>query len=188
LIGGDKLRTFITFDFDLKTKQQIANIQRIIKDNSNKGRFKYYNNFHLTLQFLGETDLSTVNEIYDQLLKAAKSFSKVKVFLQGIDAFVSGNNIRTIYLKVHGELEKIKNIAEKVFLITNKFGFKKDNKFIPHVTIAQDVDLNISFDELKEKVKGIKIDNIVFDKIIIMKSEEIEGKRIYTPLKILYLK
>jgi len=43
LIGGDKLRTFITFDFDLKTKQQIANIQRIIKDNSNKGRFKYYN-------------------------------------------------------------------------------------------------------------------------------------------------
>lgn len=83
---------------------------------------------------------------------------------------------------------KIKEIAVRVDDITNKFGFKRDNKFIPHVTIAQDVEIKIPFAELKGKLEDICIDKIIFDKIVIMKSEEIDRKRIYTPLKTLYLR
>ncbi|KRQ88116.1 2',5' RNA ligase family [Caloramator mitchellensis] len=182
------MRTFITFEFDTKSKERIAEIQRIIKQNSNKGRFKYIDNFHLTIKFLGETNHGTIDKIYKKLLESSVNFSKIHIQLNGIDAFGVGKNIRTIYLKIIGEIEKITNIAEAVDVITLEFGFKRENKFTPHVTIAQDVDLKVSFDELKNKLKEIKISDIIFDKLVIMKSEEIDGKRVYTPLKIIHLK
>ncbi|CCJ34567.1 RNA 2',3'-cyclic phosphodiesterase [Caloramator australicus] len=182
------MRTFITFEFDKRTKEEIAKVQTLIKENSFKGRFKHINNFHLTIKFLGETDNETIDEIYEELIKNFKDINKINAYLKGIDVFRSGNNIKTIFLNVWGEIEKIKEIAVRVDDITNKFGFKRDNKFIPHVTIAQDVEIKIPFAELKGKLEDICIDKIIFDKIVIMKSEEIDRKRIYTPLKTLYLR
>lgn len=182
------MRTFITFEFDKKTKEEIAKVQALIKENSLKGRFKHINNFHLTIKFLGDTDNETIDKIYEELIKNFKDINKINVYLKGMDVFRSGNTIKTIFLNVYGETEKIKEIAKRVDDITNKFGYKRDNKFIPHVTIAQDVELKVPFAKLKEKAEDICIDKIIFDKIVIMKSEEVDRKRIYTPIKTLYLR
>ncbi|MCX7904810.1 MAG: RNA 2',3'-cyclic phosphodiesterase [Caloramator sp.] len=182
------MRTFITFEFDKKTKEEIAKVQALIKENSLKGRFKHINNFHLTIKFLGETDKEKIDKIYEELIKNFKDIKKINVYLKGIDAFRNGYTIKTIFLNVFGETEKIEEVAKRVDDITSIFGFKRDNKFIPHVTIAQDVELKVPFSELKDKLKDICIDEIVFDKIVIMKSEEVDRKRIYTPIKTLYLR
>jgi 2'-5' RNA ligase len=62
------MRTFVTLEFDKKTKEYISGIQNLIRQKSMKGRFKYIDNFHLTLKFLGEADREQIDTIYDELL------------------------------------------------------------------------------------------------------------------------
>jgi len=181
------MRTFITFDFDRETKEKIYNIQSKVKDSSIKGRFKYIDNFHLTIKFLGEADEVKIGLIYQDMLRRLKGKSKINISLKGLGSFGKGDVIKTIYLKCHGELDKIYEIAEVVDKITSNYGFKLENRFTPHVTIAQEVLLKHTFEELQKGLEKEKIDNIILDKVIIMKSEQKNGKRIYTPLYIIPL-
>ncbi|QCX32519.1 RNA 2',3'-cyclic phosphodiesterase [Caloramator sp. E03] len=181
------MRTFITLEFDKDTKDEIVKIQKFIKDNSFSGRFKYIDNFHLTLKFLGETDLKTIELIYEDLNKKLKDFKSFKLNFSGIGAFGINKIIRTVFIKAKEPLESIQNLYYIVDEITSKYGFKSENKYIPHVTIAQDVELKVSFQNLCDKAISLFNKEILFDKIVIMKSEQINGKRIYTPLKVIFL-
>lgn len=176
------MRCFITFEFDKITKEKIYEVQSKIKENSHKGRFKYIDNFHLTLKFLGEVDDNKIKLIYQDLNTRVKGFKPINISLNGIDCFGKGNIIKTIYLKCNGEVDEINKIAKIVDEVAKIYGFKSENRFTPHVTIAQEVNLKTTFEELKNRIDEYNIDGIVFDKLTIMKSEQISGKRIYTPI------
>ncbi|SKA83770.1 2'-5' RNA ligase [Caloramator quimbayensis] len=177
------MRTFITLEFDKKTKEEIIEIQKMIRENSYSGRFKYIDNFHLTLKFLGETDLITIDMINDELNKKLKGFKCFKLNFSGIGAFGVGRTTRTIYLKVKNPLDRINHLFNIVDEATALYGFKLENKYVPHVTIAQDVELKIPFNEIADKSESLFNKEIFFDKLVIMKSEQKSGKRIYSPLK-----
>ena len=60
------MRLFVAINFDKETKRKILNIQ----DNLRKyatGSFSYYENLHLTLVFLGETDPSRLQRVEDAM-------------------------------------------------------------------------------------------------------------------------
>jgi 2'-5' RNA ligase len=176
------MRTFITLEFDSETKKKIADVQAHIKHNSESGRFKYTDNFHLTLKFLGEVENSKVNLMYEDLaarLEGAKGFN---INLNGIGAFGAGEVIGTIYLNIEGEVSELINLARIVDEAAVKHGFKSDRSYTPHVTIAQQVKLNIPFDKLRQETGSIMFNNIFIDKVVIMKSEQIGKKRVYTPI------
>ena len=62
------MRTFIGIDFDIELKKKIRDLQSIVRENSQKGRFKYIGNFHLTLKFLGDITIEEV-PIINQVLE-----------------------------------------------------------------------------------------------------------------------
>ncbi|WP_027308737.1 RNA 2',3'-cyclic phosphodiesterase [Caloramator sp. ALD01] len=182
------MRTFITFEFNRDTKEKIAELQNKIRNESIKGRFKYIDNFHLTIKFLGEVEENKIELIYQDLLRKIKGKEKINIYLKGLGCFGRGDVIKTIYLKCHGDLDKIKDIYNEVDKITSNYGFKVENRFTPHVTIAQEVILKSKFEDLQKKIEEYLIDNIVFDRVTIMKSEQRDGKRIYTPIYEIHLK
>ncbi|MBP7073670.1 MAG: RNA 2',3'-cyclic phosphodiesterase, partial [Clostridia bacterium] len=57
------MRTFIGADFSRDIKDSIAGVQHIVRENSERGRFKYVGNFHLTLKFLGEIEQAKAPDI-----------------------------------------------------------------------------------------------------------------------------
>lgn len=182
------LRTFIALEFNKNIKQKIYNTQKMIKDNSISGRFKYADNFHLTLRFLGETEPSAAENIYKELSLRLGDVHPFHAKINDLGCFGKGEKISTIYLKVEdssGSLYKTALITEEV---CEKNGFKKDKKFVPHVTIAQEVILNKPFEEIQEESKKYFDENILFDKVTIIKSEQIQYKRVYTPLYVINLK
>ncbi|WDC85890.1 RNA 2',3'-cyclic phosphodiesterase [Caloramator sp. mosi_1] len=144
-------------------------------------------NFHLTIKFLGEVDENKIGFIYQDLLRKIRGKEKINIYLKGLGCFGKGDVIKTIYLKCCGDLDKIKEIFSEVDKVTSSYGFKMDNRFTPHVTIAQEVVLKNNFDYLQQKFEDYIIDNIVFDRVTIMKSEQSNGKRIYTPLYEIHL-
>lgn len=181
------MRAFITFEFSKETKEEIKKIQGVIREASTKGRFKYIDNFHLTIKFLGEVKADVIESIYGELEEKLKGTYTFDVNLNALGCFGrSKDRIRTIYINVDDETDSINKIYNVVNGVCNHYGFKDENRFTPHVTIAQDVILNEDYDLIKEKVNNSFNKSVVFDKIIIMKSEEVKGKRIYTPLRTIH--
>jgi 2'-5' RNA ligase len=181
------MRTFITLEFGPEVKEKIAKVQKTIRENSQSGRFKYIDNFHLTLKFLGEADSNKIELLYDGLEKRLQGVKRFSVNLEGIGAFGLRETIRTIYIGISGDTDTLKRAAEAAEEAACSAGYKRENSYSPHITIAQDVKLRVPFEKLKEKLSGKFISNINFDRVIIMKSEQIGNRRVYTPVKTIQL-
>jgi 2'-5' RNA ligase len=62
-------------------------------------------------------------------------------------------------------------------------GFPKEKrKFVPHITIAQDVIFKCDFSIIKEAIGAPDIGKIPVDRLYLFKSEQIENKRVYTKI------
>lgn len=182
------MRSFVTLEFSKEIKEKIVEIQSFIRENSEYGRFKYIGNFHLTLKFLGEVENNIINSIGEDIAKETRYESPFFISLYGIDRFGTDDIIKTIYIKIEGDKNKLLMLAKKIDWVCSKYGYKTEKFYTPHITIAQEVKLILPFENLKKQLDYEFCKNILFDRVTIMKSEQIENKRIYTPIKIIYLK
>jgi 2'-5' RNA ligase len=183
------MRTFITLEFSCEIKEKIREVQTEIRHSSLNGRFKHIDNFHLTLKFLGETRNDIVRDIKDQLREALNEVRRLKVRFCGIGGFgTSEKTAKTIYIDAKGDIDPLKCLAGIVEEVTCSFGFKKEGRFTPHITIAQDVSLLIPFKLLKSSLSDVFNEEVEFDRVVMMKSEQVMNKRIYTPIEAIYLK
>ena len=88
---------------------------------------------HFTLQFLGEIDEKECEKVKDVLNKI--SFSQFELSLRGVGGFPNLKNPRVIWIGTEKGGQKLSEIAKKVGVKLSALGFKKDEKFKPHLTI-----------------------------------------------------
>ncbi|MDD4504224.1 MAG: RNA 2',3'-cyclic phosphodiesterase [Clostridiaceae bacterium] len=183
------MRTFIGADFNRDIKGSIAGIQHIVRENSERGRFKYVGNFHLTLKFLGEVQQTITPDIGRSLKNIASKHRKIHLNIDKIGYFEGKGSIHALWLGFSGELDKLGALCSDIDEGMYKLGIKKEIKtYTPHITIAQDLVLKIPFEKLKEKVDFQSFKVVEINEISLIKSEEAEGKRIYTPISTFSLK
>jgi 2'-5' RNA ligase len=183
------MRAFIGADFSRNVKDSIAGIQHIVRENSEKGRFKYVGNFHLTLKFLGEIQQAKTADIGKALQDIAAKHRIIRLNIDKIGYFDGKGSIHALWLGFSGELDKLGSLYSNIEEEMHKLSIKKEIKaYTPHITIAQDLILKIPFDELKEKVSFQGFKTIEIKEISLIKSEEAGGKRIYTPVSTFMLK
>ncbi|MGE5631273.1 MAG: RNA 2',3'-cyclic phosphodiesterase [Caulobacteraceae bacterium] len=183
------MRTFIGTGFNRETKDGIAEIQHLVKENSEKGRFKYIGNFHLTLKFLGEIESGKTIEIGKALKGVSTRHQKFLLNIDKIGFFDGRDSIHALWLGFSGELDKLHKLYSDIEEEMHKLGLKKEIKaYIPHITIAQDLILKIPYCELERKVSLGGFKPIEVKEISLIKSEESGGKRIYTPISTFMLK
>lgn len=177
------MRAFIGIDFDTSMKNGIKTVQSIVRQNSEKGRFKYVGNFHITLKFLGEISRENTRVINEVLKDCASTH---KVFNLGIDKlgfFRGRGSIHALWLGLCGELNSLIALYNSIEEGLVLKGFKKDERaYTPHITIAQDLILKTDFEKLRKAVDLSIIPSFQVKEISLIKSEHIEGKRIYTPI------
>jgi len=177
------MRTFIGIDFPKSLKEQIVEVQSFLKSISKKGRWKYIDNFHLTLKFLGEIEYEKVEKIRQALEKNLKDFSRFSLKISSCGYFKGHGNLRVVYLKPDGNLEKLNNLFTLVENAMAEVGFEREKReYTPHITIAQDVVLNEPFESFQRFVESFTFDEIPVEKVILFLSEEIDRKRVYTPI------
>jgi RNA 2',3'-cyclic 3'-phosphodiesterase len=177
------MRSFIGINFSSETKEDLGKVQRQIKGHAAKGRFKHVDNFHITLKFLGEIENHQSEEIAKKLEEIAGKQKSFELMLQDIGQFKGREKIRTLYIGLGGNIDALKRLNEDTEAAMELLGFKKEARpYTPHVTIAQDLVLNISFEELKKHINMLNTHAIYVNKIELIKSEQIQNKRIYTPI------
>lgn len=183
------MRTFIGTDFNRDIKDSIAGIQHILRENTERGRFKYVGNFHLTLKFLGEVQPAKAVDIGRSLKSIALKHHKIRLNIDRIGYFDGKGSIHALWLGFSGELDKLRALYSDIEEEMYRQGMKKEMKvYTPHITIAQDVVLKIPFEKLKEKVDFSSFRTVEIKEISLIKSEEAGGKRIYTPVSTFGLK
>jgi len=183
------MRTFIGAEFNRDIKDRIAGIQHIVRENSEKGRFKYVGNFHLTLKFLGEIQQDKTVDIGKSLKGIAEKHQKIRLNIDKIGYFDGRDSIHALWLGFSGELDKLGRLYNEIEEEMYRLGLKKEiKKYTPHITIAQDLRLKIPFEALREKVDFRDFRTVEIKEISLIKSEEVGGKRIYTPVSTFELK
>lgn len=178
------MRTFIGFDFCNELKNELLNIQNILKANSDKGSWVNSSNFHMTLKFLGEIDDSKVDYIDNILKEIALKSSPISVNLKNLGYFNrKDNEYRVVWVGFGGDIEKLNLTYE---LLENKMrdiGFSKENRnFNPHITLGRRVQTKINFHNLKKIIEPKLGREYILDNLVLMKSEVIMNKRVYTPI------
>ncbi|MDF2533133.1 MAG: 2-5 ligase, partial [Clostridia bacterium] len=88
------MRSFVGINFSSEVKEDLGRIQKQIRSNAVKGRFKHVDNFHITLKFLGEIEQQQSVEIAKKLEEIAKKHRGFELRLQEIGRFKGRENIR----------------------------------------------------------------------------------------------
>jgi len=128
------MRAFIAIDVEMNDK--IKEIYETLSKTKAKLKMVEPENIHLTLKFLGEIKEKDIEIIKNEMLDTGKEIKPFKVLLKGTGVFPSKEYIRVLWIGfVHKGQTKIFSEIINERLI--KYGFKREKKFQPHVTIAR---------------------------------------------------
>jgi len=134
------LRLFWAINLPPHLKAAIANIQRLLKKANVDAKWVEENNFHLTVQFLGEVESSLVTYIVTVVEKALKEteITPFSILLKGVGFFPNQTRPRVLWIGIDGKVDKLVGLQKQVGQAMVPLGFYLDKKaFSPHLTIAR---------------------------------------------------
>ena len=133
----ERIRTFIAIDIEEpRVLREISKLQEELRSVGSSLKLVELRNIHLTLRFLGEVDLSTVEEV-KELMKGLE-FKPFEMELKGVGGFPSLERPKVIWIGVSKGAEEVKRLHELLEGGLKTIGFRPDPKgFEPHITVAR---------------------------------------------------
>lgn len=177
------MRTFIALDFSEEVKLKMGSIQKKLRQNSTKGSWTYIDNFHITLKFLGTTNPQNLDDIKTIMGDIAKKNSPLKISLDNLGFFPGKDSIRVVWIDIKGDVEQLKGINYSVEKNLGSLGIKKESRqYMPHITLGRSVVFDNTLYNVKDIFEKEKPYDFTINSISLMSSENIDNKRIYTPI------
>lgn len=153
------MRLFVAIELPAEIKDELFKIRKLIPSKLAKIKWVSKKNLHLTLKFIGETDVK-VSEITEKLSKIKFKPIKTSLFEFGAFPIISSDLVRVLWvnLKPSDELINLQQeVDSELFSL-----FKKDQKFSPHLTLGR-VKLIKKKEDFLKGLKEIKVKPIEFE-------------------------
>ena len=175
----EKIRCFISINIPEKLKEEIIKIQQELEEkNLFFGKFTEPENLHLTLKFLGEISEERVEEVKREL-KGLKSGKFKAGFGRG--GVFSERFIRIIWIEILGK--QVFDLQSEIDRRMKEIGFKKEERFMSHLTIARVKKAEDREKLLKEFEMKYEKKDFTVDKFFLMKSTLGEKGPVYEILE-----
>jgi len=173
------MRVFFAIEFEEGLKEYLFSIQDEIRQHCRTGNFTSKENFHITLQFIGEQSQSQTEQLIAVLKETASDLSAFELRLNKVGKFDKGNRkILWVGLQKSQELEALYSRLESVMV---EHGYEKESRgFSPHITLAREMRLD-SFEGIANK-KILDNLTIKVKSISLMESKRIDNKLCYVPI------
>lgn len=165
-------RTFIAIKIHPQ-KSLISFINRL-KTKLYNGKINWinYENFHITLKFIGETGDAKIIEIDSELKKICNCNYAFDINLQGVGVFGSRYQPKVIWCGIN-KSDAMTNLAIRIHNAMEIIGFPKDRQnFVPHLTLARIKSINnkiILLNEIEE-FKNTFFQKVVVNEFILFES------------------
>ena len=175
------MRLFIAVELPQEVKQELINLQSVLKKDFPSLKYVNVNNMHLTLKFLGDVPDGRLDEVKAKLSDVR--VEKFEAYLSGCGVFPKPEYIKVVWAGLEPK-EKINELQHKVDLGMRAIGFPKDRKFHPHATLAR---VRFVKDKagLAKAIEQLKPTKISFDvdSFALIKSELRPDGPVYTVLE-----
>jgi 2'-5' RNA ligase len=132
-------RLFIAIDIPEKVKSRIYDFTSGLFVGDRGIRVVQVPNIHVTLRFLGNTDINKIRKIEDAVKMTADSLNKFRYKMTGrINAFPSLTRARVVFMEIGEGDTRISELYNILDNNLSKIKIRKESrKFIPHITIAR---------------------------------------------------
>ncbi len=174
---------FIAIELDDCCKEEICRYVRTgIRPTCRGGRWVDKQNYHLTLKYIGQTREQEIDALYD-LLNKAVARTREFVLTTGCVGIFGGSRAgraRVLWLDTQGQTEALRGLREYVEDKAVELGYKPENRFSPHITLARDVFLTRQPYEM-DRLQPVNID---VTSVSLMESRVEKGTRVYLPLSV----
>lgn len=184
------MRAFVGIEFSTELKKEINELQEKLKPYAKSGKWKHSDNFHLTLNFLGEIDEQQALEINTTLFELAMKHQSFTLSIGKLGTFGSGvfNShlgvlpLRVLWLGIEGQDKALRALQSDLEIKLEVLGFPKDPRgYNPHITLAQNIKIKCGIDELERQIEPFA-NKVEVKAIQLFVSEVIEGYRVYRPI------
>jgi len=136
-MSENRIRSFVAVDLEEPSiRERIVRAQRGLQETRAQLKLVDAELLHLTLRFLGEIPLSTVEKVKEAM--GILRFAPFEVELSGLGAFPSLGRINVVWVGITHGHEVLDQIFHQLEPKLRQIGLPADNKgFSPHLTIAR---------------------------------------------------
>ena len=131
-------RLFIAFKPNKDTLEAIPSFQiELQKELGFKG-IRWVNPalFHITLRFLGETNIKQIPELVSSLRSVAETSERFNLIFQGVGHFGSTSALRVIWAGTRGNAQ-LRKLFDRVAHCTEFLKLDQRPRYSPHLTLAR---------------------------------------------------
>lgn len=148
------IRAFIALPMSEETRTKIEAIQQELKMSSSDVKWEAPYKFHITLKFLGKTELQLIQNLADDLTNRFQTFSPFDLKYQSLGCFPSVTRPRIVWISTAPN-ETLLRIAAETEEACLSYGFAKEARpYHAHITLGR-VKTIRDLLPLTEKVKSV---------------------------------
>jgi len=132
------MRLFVAVNFPGEIKADLSALQEKLKRVPSDARWVREENFHLTIQFLGDTPAEQVPLIASALQYAAAGIKPFNLHFRDVGFFPDEKKPRVLWVGVGGEVDVLARLHRQVQKALEPLGFTPEKRrFSPHLTLAR---------------------------------------------------
>ena len=134
---SEPIRSFVAFDIDSESVlKRLTEAQAMLMGTGADLKVVEPKNIHITIRFLGNVTVSTVEQIFEGMKKV--QFVPFDVKICGVGAFPDVRYPRVVWAGITEGADKLRGIFGQLEPHLRSLGFAPDPKgFSPHLTIAR---------------------------------------------------
>ena len=180
----EKIRSFIALELSPEAKKEISRIIGELKKSGADVKWVRPETVHLTLQFLGEVFLATLDRIKERLSEIAKKAKGFDIALDALGTFPNWERAKVIWVGTSQGSEIAQDLAEKVKEAMQEQGFGREIRaFKSHLTLGR-IRSSENKGKLEEMSSQVEVKPVSthISSIILFKSELTPQGAIHTPI------
>ncbi len=131
------MRLFIAIPVPDGVKDYAWEVRNKLADDSFDIKWVEYENYHLTLKFLGEVGGDQLVTIKEKLQLAAQACPEFALTFGGLGFFPHRNRPRVIWLGTKGEIDKADFLGERIDTYLEELNFEPETKRSFHLTLGR---------------------------------------------------
>jgi len=160
------MRMFVAIAVPDSVKQHARMLRNHLGRSRPDIKWVEYENYHLTVKFLGEVNGSDLPRLKKQLVLAGESVPPFYLSAGGLGYFPNSRRPRVIWLGIKGEIDKAAFLGERVDAYLSELGFEPEREHRFHLTLGRVrteenlkvMQSSIEQQETRDKLIGFKVE------------------------------
>lgn len=184
--ASDRKRIFIAIDVAERLREDIGSYIADLRREFEELRVSWERKekLHLTLKFLGDTEIKQIRAVEKITSEVAARFSPFELAISGVGVFSSPKNARVLWLGVQDISGHLKSLQSMIETRCCEIGFEAEKReFKPHLTIARIREPQKSIRLAEKHLRnGFESEKFLVSEIVVYESQLLPSGSQYFPL------